>query len=214
MHAHRFVCRIVLMAVWTVGIGYAGDLFGAEGAVRRKATKRLLRCSPRVGDASAAGLPDRSARHFENRGVEAGSPAAVQSQHLRRAANPCRGHVAGSAHRRLLSGGRRRGRHSGACLREGPCGRHDHCKRPRPPSRRNSKRLFSKPEVSVQLARTAGIAAGHRSILGRTGRHRESPPLRHGSGHGQDGRRSQGRRGEATLEIPCLARGVRRGRCL
>jgi autotransporter-associated beta strand protein len=39
MHTHRFVCRIVLITVWTVGIGYAGDLFGAKGGAREKGNK-------------------------------------------------------------------------------------------------------------------------------------------------------------------------------
>ena len=47
MHAERFVCRIVLMAVWTVGIGYAGYLFGAEGGAREKGNKAAADDVPR-----------------------------------------------------------------------------------------------------------------------------------------------------------------------
>jgi len=39
MHAHRFVYRIALITVWTVGVGYAGDLFAAEGGAREKGNK-------------------------------------------------------------------------------------------------------------------------------------------------------------------------------
>ena len=39
MHARRFVGRIALITVWTVGIGYAGNLFAAEGGAREKGKK-------------------------------------------------------------------------------------------------------------------------------------------------------------------------------
>ena len=80
--------------------------------------------------------------------------ASIYDTHCKSASWAC----CRSAHRRLLSGRRRRGRHPWAGLWEGPSGGHDR-REAHDAIRNKLKEVVTRPEVSVQLAHSVGAAA-------------------------------------------------------
>ena len=121
------------------------------------------------------------------------------------------GTLARPAHRRLLPGRERGDRHARAGVWPGAGGGHDHRRGHRRRSSSKLKIVLQQPEVSVQLARTAGTAAGHRRLPGRPRRHDQPETIRHAVRGRQDGDRNPAGPGEAPGAVFRFAGGGRRG---